>query len=101
MSKSLGELFLGEMFCQKRGVTQQNFFHFRSMTRKIILAKIPCKLMTKEQQVDLGRQEQAYIPYIPKSILHREGITEEELSWDLVKTEDNRICLILKRTVLA
>ena len=63
------------------------------MTRTKIIAKIPCQLMNKDQAVALKLEEQPYLIIIPRSILQRLGITEEEISFELV-IEDNRLCLI-------
>lgn len=62
------------------------------MNRKKI-AKIPCHLMTKEQAIALKLEEQPYLIIIPRSILQKHGINEEEISFQLV-IEENRLCLI-------
>jgi len=64
------------------------------MTRKKKIAKIPCELMSKEQAVALKLQEQPFLIIIPKSILRKLGINEDEIMCELV-LEDNRICLII------
>ena len=57
--------------------------HFILMTRKLI-AKIPCKILSKESTAALKLEEQPYLPFIPKSLLQKIGITKDEFSVDLV-----------------
>ncbi len=49
--------------------------------------------MNKDQAIALKLEEQPYLIIIPKSILQKLGINEEEISFDLV-IEDNRLCLV-------
>ena len=49
-------------------------------------------MMNKDQAVALKLDDQPYLIIIPKAILQRRGINEEEISFDLV-IEDNRLCL--------
>ncbi len=64
------------------------------MTRTKKIARIPCQLMNKDQAVALKLEEQPYLIIIPKSILQKLGINEDEIMCELV-LEDNRICLII------
>lgn len=62
------------------------------MTRTKIIAKIPCQLMNKDQAVALKLEEQPYLAFIPKSLLQKQGFTEDEFSLDLL-VEGNKIFL--------
>ena len=57
------------------------------------LASLPSILFSKEQTVALKLKEQPYIILIPKSILQKYGITEENPSFHLGITK-NRITLL-------
>ena len=57
------------------------------------LAKISSTLFSKEQTVALRLQEQPYIILIPKSILEKNKIFSENLSFDLV-IQNKRIALL-------
>lgn len=49
--------------------------------------------MNKDQAIALKLEEQPYLIIIPKSILQKLGINEEEIRFDL-EIEENRLCLI-------
>jgi len=57
------------------------------------LASLPSILFSKEQTVALKLKEQPYIILIPKSILQKHGITDENLDFKLVINE-NKITLL-------
>lgn len=67
------------------------------MTRIKRIAKIPCQVMNKEQSVALKLEEQPYLIIIPKSMLQKSGINQDEISFELVK-EENRLCLVAPLT---
>ena len=57
------------------------------------LASLPSILFSKEQTIALKLQEQPYIILIPKSIIQKLGITDENLDFKLV-IEQNKIALL-------
>jgi len=57
------------------------------------LTSIPSILFSKEQTIALKLKEQPYIILIPKSIIQKLGITEENLDFKLVINE-NKITLL-------
>ena len=57
------------------------------------LASLPSILFSKEQTIALKLKEQPYIILIPKSIIQKLGITDENLDFKLVINE-NKITLL-------
>lgn len=57
------------------------------------IAKIPSFFLSKEQTVALKLKEQPLIFIIPRSILKRLGIIQEEISFDLV-IQDKKLMLV-------
>jgi len=57
------------------------------------LATLSSILFSKEQAIALKLKEQPYIILIPKSIIHKQGLTDETLDFELVISE-NKITLL-------
>ena len=57
------------------------------------LAFIPTVLLSKEQTKALGLEEQPYIILIPKSVIQKYGVIDEDISFNLIISE-NKITLV-------
>jgi len=60
------------------------------------LADIPSQLMEKDQSIALKLKEEPYLILIPKSLIQTQGITADNLTFDLVKNRDGSISLLGK-----
>lgn len=57
------------------------------------LAKIPCNLLPKDLSISIKLEEQPYIMLIPISVLHKAGIFDNSITFDL-SIIDDKISLI-------
>jgi len=61
--------------------------------KDVVVASIPCSILSKELSVNLKLSEPPYIIIIPKSFLQKRGIYSENLSFDLV-IKNNTVSLL-------
>ena len=61
--------------------------------KDVVVASIPCSILSKELSVNLKLSEPPYIIIIPKSFLQKHGIYSENLSFDLV-IKNNTVSLL-------
>jgi len=58
------------------------------------LAKVTAELLTKENCMGLKLNEVHYIILIPKSIIQKAGFIQNDLNFDLVKNDQNKLSLL-------
>ncbi len=59
-----------------------------------ILAKIPASLLSRELTVALKLQEQSLIILIPQSLLQKQGVDLNNITFDLIIDKKNKITLM-------
>ena len=58
------------------------------------LAKISSQLISEDQTVDLKLKKQHYIMILPKHLIHDLGIVSDEINFDLVIDNSNKLTLV-------
>ncbi len=58
------------------------------------LAEIPAQLLSKENCTVLKLKEEPYLILIPKSIIQKAGFIQNDLNFDLVKNDQNKLSLL-------
>ena len=58
------------------------------------LAEVPAQLLTKENCTALKLKEEPYLILIPKSIIQKAGFIQNDLNFDLVKNDQNKLSLL-------
>ena len=58
------------------------------------LAKISSQLISEDQTVDLKLKKQHYIMILPKHLIQHLGIVSDEINFDLVIDNSNKLALI-------
>lgn len=58
------------------------------------LASVSAQLLTKENCTALKLKEESYLILIPKSIIQKAGFIQNDLIFDLIKNDQNKLSLL-------